>query len=47
MFYSDRDGREGKCDFNVRTNPRSINDNIGLQKSFYMYTLSVAQYFPS
>ena len=46
-FYSDRSVREGQWDTTVRKNPRSINDNIGLQQNFYMYTSTVAQDFPT
>jgi len=46
MFYNDADITIGDWNDTVIKNPMTINDNIGLQKTFYMYTQTVAQDFP-
>ena len=46
MFYNDTDIISGEWNDTVINHPMTSNDNIGLQKTLYMYTQTVALDFP-
>ena len=46
-LYSNRDVKAGRWNAEVRRNPNSINDNIGLQQTYSMRTISDVYDYPA